>query len=114
MNGADAAASIKVSTMSEDSEQAVAEFLRAGGRISKVQESVRVSEGELLEYLASCGVPAEHRAGDARPYLCRGKRMSLKTLVALANEFRRATKLPPFAARLVFPISASRQSKWTY
>ena len=80
-------------------EQAVEEFLKAGGRISRVQASVRVNEAELFEYLASCGITAEYRVGDARPYVCRGKRLSMRKLVALANELRGTAGLPPFAAR---------------
>ena len=88
--------------MSAAGEQAMAEFLKAGGRISRVQASVRVSEGELLEYLESCGITAQYRAGDARQYLCEGKRMSLTTLVSRANKHRSAAGLPPFTAEVGF------------
>ena len=83
--------------MSPTDECAVAEFLKAGGRISSVKGSVRISEGELLDYLASCGITAKYKTGDSRAYLCQGTRMSASKLVALANEHRRSLNLPPFS-----------------
>ena len=81
-------------------ENAIADFLEAGGRVSRVKASVRVTEGELLDYLANCGIVAKYTPGDYRAYLCEGKRVSLSRLVALANEHRRSLHLPPFAPRV--------------
>ena len=86
-------------------ESAVAEFLQAGGRVSRLPESIPVTEAELLQYLESCGIAAEYRAGDTKAYLCAGKRMSLSKLVALANDLRRSAHLPPFAAQVVIRYS---------
>ena len=88
--------------MSAAGEQAVEEFLKAGRRISRVPAIVLFSESELLEYLKGCGVTAQYRAGDARPYLCRGQRKSVRQLVAIANKYRSASDLPPIAADLRF------------
>ena len=86
-------------------ENAVAEFLQAGGRVARVPESIRVTEAELLHYLESCGIAAKYSGGDAKGYLCAGKRLSLSKLVALANERRRSLQLPPFAAQVVIRYS---------
>ena len=67
---------------------AVTLFLQAGGRVSRLPESIRVTEAELLNYLESCGIAARYCAGDTKAYLCAGKRLSLSKLVALANERR--------------------------
>ena len=85
--------------MSPADQRAIAEFLKSGGRISRVKESIRVSEPELLDYLASCGVTAKHQAGDSRTYVCQGKRVSMSKLIAIANEHRRAVELPPFSPK---------------
>ena len=85
--------------MSSVDESAIADFLKAGGRVSLLKESVRVTEGELLEYLTSCGITAKYSPGDPR-YLCQGKRVSLTRLVELANEHRRSLHLPPFALKV--------------
>ena len=91
--------------MNPTDESAVAEFLQAGGRVSRLPDSIRVTEAELLQYLESCGIAAEYRAGDTRAYLCAGKRVSLSKLIALANERRRSLQLPPFAAQVVIRYS---------
>ena len=83
--------------MSPSDETAIADFLKAGGRISHVKESVRITESELLDYLASCGIAAEYRAG---AYLCQGKRVSPSKLIDIANQHRGLLDLPPFALRI--------------
>jgi len=90
----------RVRKLSPTDERAIAEFLHAGGRISRVRESVVVSEPELLDYLARCGFAAKYQAGDSSAYLCQRKPASTSKLVALANERRRMADLPPFALRL--------------
>ena len=92
--------------MSSTHDSAVAEFLLAGGRVSRLPESIRVTEPELLHYLESCGIAAKYGGGDARTYLCAGKRVSLNKLVAMAHERRRSAHLPPFAAQVVIRYSA--------
>jgi hypothetical protein len=82
------------------SETAIARFLSSGGRISRLTESVSISESELLAYLATCGIVARYAGGDRRAYLCRNKRMSLSALIALANQHRSSDALPPFALNL--------------
>ena len=86
--------------MSPLDKHAIAEFLKAGGRVSRLKGSVRVSEAELIDYLASCGITAKYQAGDARAYVCQGKRVSASKLVAIANEHRRSGGLPPFSLRV--------------
>ena len=86
--------------MNSADQLAIAEFLKAGGRVSCIQEAVRVSEPELLDYLAGCGIVAPHKGGDgSRPYLCRGKRVNASSLVEIANQHRNLLNLPPFALR---------------
>ena len=97
--------------MSTVDEHAIAEFLKAGGRVSRVKGSVRVNEGELLDYLASCGVTAKYKGGDSRTYLCQGKRMSMSKLVAIANEHRRSRELPPFSPRVAIRYTGPRQTR---
>jgi len=86
--------------MSPLDKTAIADFLKSGGRVSRVRQSIEVSEGELIDYLASCGVVAKYKGGDSRPYLYQGKRVSAGKLVAIANEHRLALELPPFALRV--------------
>ena len=86
--------------MSSVDEAVIADFLKAGGRVARVKESVSVTESELLDYLASCGLTAKFAPGDSRGYLCQGKRVSLSRLVALANERRNSLQLPPFALKV--------------
>ena len=78
----------------------IVEFLKAGGRVSRVKESVRVSEGELLDYLASCGITIKYSAGPSGAYRYEGKRVHLSTLLGLANQHRRTDQLSPFALRI--------------
>jgi len=94
--------------MNPSDEIAIAEFLQAGGRICHVKESVRVTESELLEYLASCGIAAKYSAGDLRAYMCQGKRVSASKLIAIANEHRRSLQLPPFALRVAIRYAGYR------
>ena len=91
-------------------EHAMAEFLKAGGCVSRVRESVGVSEIELLDYLASCGVTAQYCAGDSRTYLCQGKRVSTRTLIAVANEHRRSLDLPPFSLQVTIRYTSPRSA----
>ena len=86
--------------LSSDDEGAIADFLKAGGRVSHLKESVSITETDLLAYLASCGITAKYAPGDSRTYLCQGKRVSLNQLTALANERRRFFQLPPFALKI--------------
>lgn len=86
--------------MSAVNECAIADFLKAGGRVSRVKESVRVTETELLDYLAGCGIQARYKVGDPRAYLYEGKRVSASKLIAVANEHRRSLQLSPFALRV--------------
>ena len=60
--------------MNPTDESAVAEVLQTGGRVSRLPESIRVTETELLHFLESCGIVAKYSAGDTRGYLCAGKR----------------------------------------
>jgi hypothetical protein len=89
-------------------ETAIAHFLNSGGRISRLAESISVSENELLAYLATRGIVARYVAGDRRTYLCGGKRMSVHALVALTNEHRSSDALPPFVLRINLAPSRSK------
>lgn len=80
-------------------EIAVAEFLRDGGRILKVDPDVPATAQEILAFLADCGVHAKYFPGDPKPYLCQRRRLSLHALVELANKYRRARQMQLFAMR---------------
>jgi hypothetical protein len=81
--------------------QAIAEFLNGGGRIAKVKNAVSATEQEVIDFLATCGIGVKNFRGDMRSYSCNGRAYSMSALVRLANEYRRAQKLAPFAMRLV-------------
>lgn len=85
--------------MKRDDETAIAEFLKDGGRIVKVEPDVPASVAECLAYLESCGVSAKYFPGDPKPYLCHKRRLSVNALFALANGYRRAQHLQPFAIK---------------
>jgi len=86
--------------MTSSNETAIAHFLSAGGRISRMTDTTSVSESELLAYLVARGIAARYVPGDSRIYLCGKKRMSIHALVALANQYRGSDALPPFALRI--------------
>jgi hypothetical protein len=92
-------ASLKEEEMKRDDEVAIAEFLKEGGRIVKVEPDVPATVAECLEYLANCGVSAKYFPGDPKPYLCQKRRMSVHGLFELANRYRRAEHLQPFAIK---------------
>ncbi len=89
---------------------AIADFLKAGGRVAQVKESVGVTESELLDYLASCGMKVQYTPGDGRDYLYGGRRFTRSKLVALANERRRSLGLSPFVLRVAIVYSGRRSS----
>ena len=78
----------------------IAEYLNSGGQVRKGDEPTPATAQEIIVYLASRGIPARYCPGDAKLYLCRGKRMSAGKLVEIANRFRRAENLQPFALKL--------------
>lgn len=95
--------------MSPVDERAIAEFLKSGGNISRIKASIRVSEPELLEYLASSGITTKYRAGDfSAGYLCQGKRVSMSELIAIANEHRQSLELPPFSPKVAIRYGSPR------
>ena len=85
--------------MKRDDEMAIAEFFKDGGRIVKVEPDVPATVAECLAYLAGCGVNAKFFPGDPKPYLCRGRRLSVQGLFELANGYRRARRLQPFTIK---------------
>ena len=88
----------------------IADFLEKGGKVEKLQETVRVTGLEVVDYLVSCGFRVKYAPGDAAGYLYEGKRCSLSKLVGLANDHRRAHRLPPFAASV--NISIGRKPRY--
>jgi len=77
---------------------AIADFMRNGGKVVKVQEAIPVTVPELLEYLASCGIRAKYSPSSGT--FVRGQRQySLRKLVEVANTYRSAQQLPPLAIR---------------
>jgi hypothetical protein len=94
--------------MSDSNETAIARFLSSGGRVSRLTDSVSISESELLAYLAARGIGARYAPGNRRAYLCRNKRMSVYALIALANQHRASNALPPFVLKINPAPSRSR------
>lgn len=78
----------------------IANYLNAGGQVRRGEETVPATAQEIIAYLASHGVKARYCPGDARLYLCRGRRVSTSHLIGIANRLRRADSEPPFAIRL--------------
>jgi hypothetical protein len=86
--------------MNPADENAVADYLRGGGHVLRVRETIPATDQEIIEYLAACGIHAKYSEGDWRPYLCHGKRRSAGALVRLANRYRHEQHLAPFALRI--------------
>jgi hypothetical protein len=78
----------------------IADFIRKGGRIVKLQQTIPVTGPEVLDYLMNCGLSAAHSPGNSRLYLCKGRVLSLRKLIKVANEYRSQQQLPPFVARI--------------
>ena len=83
--------------MSPISVDPIAEFLKRGGKVVKVQETIRVNADEVLEYLVNCGFRVKVSPSHPNAYVYGTRILSLSKLVELANEQRRAEKLQPFA-----------------
>jgi hypothetical protein len=81
--------------------RAIAEFLNRGGRIAKVKDPVTATEQEVIDFLLTCGVTAKYLPGDMKAYWCNNRRVSMTALVRLANTYRYAQQLAPFAIRLM-------------
>src|SRR5262245_46337585 len=90
-------------------ERAIAEFLNGGGRIAKVKNSLTVTEREVIDFLATCGMRVKNFRGDMKTYWCNGKYYSMSALVRVANEYRHTQKLAPFAIRLVLRVPRKPQ-----
>ena len=88
----------------------VADFIKQGGEVAKLPESVPVSGPEVIHYLESCGVKVKYARGDSNPYVYSGRRCSLKKLIEVANVYRRAVNLPPFAATINIYVGRKPQS----
>ena len=81
--------------------EAIAEFIAHGGKVLKGPEPIRVNAPEVLDYLQSCGISARFaKSGTAAPYFYNGRHITLRKLVELANKYRLAQKLPPFACKV--------------
>ena len=81
--------------------KAIAEFLNGGGQIARVKDPVTATEQEVIDFLGTCGVAARYLPGDMKAYWCNNRRVSMTALVRLANTYRYAQQLAPFAIRLL-------------
>lgn len=81
--------------------QAIAEFLNGGGRIARVKDPVTATEQEVIDFLSTHGVAVRYLPGDMKAYWCNNRRVSMTALVRLANTYRYAQQLAPFAIRLM-------------
>lgn len=77
----------------------VANFLKDGGRIVRVTATVPVTEQELLDYLETRGTRPMYQRGYGKPYVYNKERFNLEGLLRLANCYRQAEQVPPFALR---------------
>ena len=77
----------------------VASFLRGGGRITKLQAAVAVTELELLDYIRTCGFRVRYADDNRNGYICDRKRVNLRWLLDLANDHRRSHQLSLFTIR---------------
>jgi len=82
--------------MKPEDADAVARFVQEGGEVRKVTGAIPASEGDVLAYLAECGLDVKIFTGDIRPYLCNGRRHSAEGLLRIANTRRAADQLAPF------------------
>ena len=96
--------------MSPATSNAIAEFLKKGGRVVKAQHVIPVAGPEVVDYLVSCGFRVKYSPGDLRAYKYEGKRYSLTKLVELTNIHRAARQLPPFAVKLSICVGGRRPS----
>jgi hypothetical protein len=81
--------------------EAIAEFVKNGGKVVKVPETIPVTGPEVLEYLRSCGIEAAFAPSSSiTAYMYKGRHVSLRKLVDIANKHRLAKELPPFSARV--------------
>jgi hypothetical protein len=77
----------------------VADYLARGGEIHHIPPPKPTVASDVLNFLQSMHVDVHSvsdAGGDANHYRHKGKRISLKELVELANRRRRKRKLPPF------------------
>ena len=92
-------------------ETAIAEFLEAGGTVSQLKETESISAHELLRFLEKRGFEVRYFELQRR-YTYQGKRITLRALLAMANEQRSALGLPPFVLRVIMtPPSSHRGPK---
>ena len=82
------------------SSDAIAAFIAKGGRVVRLQETIPVTAREVLEYLVRCGITAEYSPRHSRRYIYQGQLVGLSKLVAVANNRRRAERLPLFVPRV--------------
>ena len=82
--------------MSPSNASAISAFLAGGGQIVRVQEPVRATTQDVLDYLQSCGIAAKY-SSNPNVYWYKRKRVSLSQVVVVANRQRRTRQLPPFA-----------------
>ena len=90
--------------MNSANTDAIADFLRNGGKVVKVQETISITGPEVVDYLLTCGFRVKSSPGNPATYLYDGKQVGLSKLIAMANDHRRSHDLPPWAPRVkIFP-----------
>ena len=94
--------------MTHAAADAVADFLRKGGKVVKAPETIPVTRSEVMDYLLGRGFRVRYSPGYSSAYVCEGKLISLNKLIELANDHRRSQKLPPFAVRVNISIGGKR------
>jgi len=95
--------------MAPEHAAAVVDFLSRGGKIRKLLEATPVTEPEVLDFLASRGVRVKCLPGTSKAFGLGQKRLKLPDVISLANEYRHAEQLAPFALRIFVRMPALRK-----
>jgi hypothetical protein len=67
--------------------------------ITRLSPAIAVTVRELLDYLRSCGIPARYVDESFNGYVCQQRRVNLRTLLRVANDYRSSSDLPPLTIR---------------
>jgi hypothetical protein len=95
--------------LSPESAQAISDFLKKGGKVSKLPSPIFVTDREVVEFLKSRGIAARISPKvSGSSYVYKDKPVPLKKLVEVANSLRRTEHLAPFAARADFVSPSGR------
>jgi len=93
---------------------AIARFIRGGGKVLKINPPVPVTEQQVLSYIGEYMGKIRYFPGDLKPYACCSRRYSVDGLVRLANSYRAVRKLPPFMLAHLSSVTRSSDPSDSY